>query len=204
MLSTSSQAALLVEQWMGAGNGGLSGVDSAIATRAADYSGSYSIIDFTDDPSGFAGLIPGSVFWPSAGGVNLGTGNALNNDFGARVSTMLTISTADTYHFRTYSDDGVRLRIGGTDVIVDDTYHPEQQRTGSIFLTPGAYPLDLIFFEGGGEASLEFAMAQGAGPYGHVGNFAGTGTSVPEGGSSVALLGLALGAVAGLHKKFAA
>ncbi|MEK0451964.1 MAG: hypothetical protein RL088_4232 [Verrucomicrobiota bacterium] len=205
LLPSTSNAALLVEQWMGAGNSGLAGVDAAIASRPADYSGVYNIIDFTDDPAGFAGLIPGSVFWPSAGGLNLGTGHPLNTNFGARVSGTVSISTADTYTFRTFADDGVRLRIGGTTVISDNSYHPETQLLGSIFLTPGTYSLDLIFFEGGGEASLEFAVQQGAGPFGHVGQIGGpTSTStVPDGGSGVALLGLALSALAGFRRKFA-
>ena len=56
-----------------------------------------------------------------------------------------------TYNFRNFADDGVRLRIGGTDVIVDNSYHAEQQRLGSIFLTSGGHALELVFFEGGGE-----------------------------------------------------
>lgn len=203
MIPSTAKASLLVEQWMGAGNTGLAGVDAAIASRPADYSGIYNIIDFTDDPAGFAGLIPGSVFWPSAGGLNLGTGHPLNTNFGARVSGSIFISMADTYTFRTFADDGVRLRIGGTTVILDNSYHPEAQFTGSIFLTPGTYALDLIFFEGGGEASLEFAVQQGTGPFGHVGALGGpTSTSVPDGGSTIALLGLALTAVAGARRKF--
>jgi len=171
-----AQASLLLEQWQGGGAGfsGLAGADAAIAGRLADASGYYSIIDFTDDPGGFAGEIPGSVPWPL---------DPANDDFAARVSGLLSITTADTYYFRTYADDGVRLRVNGTTIIEDDTYHPEIPLVGSIFLGPGTYAIDLVFFEGGGEASLEFSMAQGSaeGPYGHVGNFEGTTTSaVPE------------------------
>ena len=200
LLPAGTQAALLVQQWQGggAGSGGLAGVDAVISSRAPDISAVYSIIDFTDDPFGFAGDIPGSTPWPLAaangeGGV---TGSIWNTDFAARISTSLTITDEDDYHFRTYSDDGVRLRIGGTDVIVDNSYHPEIPLFGTIHLTPGVYPLELVFFEGGGEASLEFSVAQGTGPYGHVGDIRGPGTSVPEGGStSIVLLSLALGSI---------
>ena len=205
LIPSSASAGLLVEQWLGAGNGGLAGVDNAIAARTADFSAVFDIIDFTDDPAGFAGLIPGSVFWPAAGNVNLGTSASVNNDFGARISGSIFISVADSYTFRTYADDGVRLRIGGATVISDNGYHPEEQRLGNIFLNPGTYSLDLIFFEGGGEASLEFSVAQGNGAFGHVGALGGptsTTSNVPDSSSTVTLLGLTLCGLAGISRKF--
>lgn len=209
ILPVSAHASLLVEQWVGggAGSSGLSGVDSAIAGRAATASGVYEIIDFTDDPSGFAGDIPGSVAWPYASQLGAtGVSHLSNVDFAARITTMLTITAADTYSFKTYSDDGVRLKIGSNVIISDDSYHPESINFGSLFLSPGIYPLELVFFENVGEASLEFSVAQGNGPYGHVGGIGGPGTSVgvPDGGASLALLSLALGAmsVAQCSKRF--
>lgn len=174
-----ASADLLVQQWQGsgAGSGGLAGADAAIASRPPDVSENWAIIDFTDDPAGFAGLIPGSSPWPLATLRNQpGTGSQANTDFAARISGVLNITVADTYWFRTYADDGVRLRIDGVDVIVDNTYHPEEQRLGSIVLNPGSHTLDLVFFEGGGEASLEFSVAQGSGPFGHVGGIGGPPT----------------------------
>jgi hypothetical protein len=180
--SSAAHAALLVEQWQGggAGNNGLAGVDAVIASRPADVSGIWAIIDFTDDPGGFAGEIPGSNPWPLATLLaQNGTGATANSDFAARISGSLNISVADTYHFRTYSDDGVRLRVGNTTVISDNGYHPESVNTGRIILNPGSYLIDLIFFENGGEASLEFSMAQGNNPFGHVGALPGFETSAP-------------------------
>lgn len=176
-----ANAALLVQQWQGsnAGWGGLAGVDAAISLRTPNISAVASVIDYTDDPTGFQGEIPGNSPWPLA--VSLGqsgTGATANSDFAARISGLLNISVADSYRFRTYSDDGVRLRINGTTVIQDDTYHPEQVNNGSIFLSPGAYLVDLVFFEGGGEASLEFSMAGSTGNFALVGLLPGTSTSV--------------------------
>jgi hypothetical protein len=194
--SSTARADLLVEQWQGAGAGssGLAGVDAVIASRPPDISGIWEIIDFTDDPGGFAGEIPGSNPWPLATLRNQsGTGADANTDFAARISGLLNISVADTYHFRTYSDDGVRLQVGNTTVISDNGYHAEEVNTGSIFLDRGSYRIDLIFFEGGGEASLEFTMAQGNNPFNHVGALPGIETSaasVPE--PSTSAVGLAL------------
>jgi hypothetical protein len=197
------QASLLVQQWQGsnAGWGGLAGVDAAISLRTPTISSVASVIDYTDDPSGFQGEIAGNSPWPLA--VSLGqsgTGATSNSDFAARISGLLNISVADTYRFRTYSDDGVRLRINGTTVFQDDTYHPEQVNNGSIFLSPGAYLVDLVFFEGGGEASLEFSMAGSTGNFALVGLLPGTSTSpnaVPEPSTYAALVAVAgIGAAA--------
>lgn len=183
----SSAGTILVEQWMNAGNNGFAGVEAAIAARDADYSGTFEIIDFTDDPAGFAGLIPGSSPWPAAVATGQsGTSAPVNQNFGARISTTLTITEADSYGFRTFADDGVWLRVDGVTVIYDNTYHPEAIRTGSIDLGVGTYAIELLFFEGGGEASLEFSMNKGGSAYDHVGNFAGTATTVP--GPSTGLL----------------
>lgn len=198
-LTVPAHGGLLVEQWQGggAGSGGLAGADAVIASRAPDVSSIWDIIDFTDDPGGFAGEIPGSNPWPLATKfLQSGTSATANTDFAARISGTLNITVADTYRFRTYSDDGVRLKVGTTVVISDNGYHPEQVNTGNIFLNPGSYLIDLIFFEGGGEASLEFTMAQGSGAFGHVGALPGIPTvapSVPEasaGAAAVVICGL--------------
>jgi hypothetical protein len=198
-----ANAALQVQQWQGsnAGWGGLSGVDTAISLRSPDITAVANVIDYTDDPSGFQGEIAGNSPWPLAVSLlQTGTGATANSDFAARISGLLNVSVADTYRFRTYSDDGVRLRVNGTTVIQDDTYHPEQVNNGSIFLSPGAYLVDLVFFEGGGEASLEFLMAGSTGNFALVGQLPGTSTSlnaVPEPSTYAAIVAAAgIGAAA--------
>lgn len=206
--SLQARADLLVEQWQTPDGvfGGIPGVEAAIAGGPADISELWSIIDFTDDPLGFAGDIPGSVPWPAAtaaGAAGVGTGAAVNNFFGARISGVIKITETDVYTFKTYADDGVRLKVGGSTVIIDNTYHPEQIRTGTINLTPGTYPIELLFFEGGGEASLEFQVAQGNGAFGHVGGIGGptTAPSVPEAGSTLALLGMGCAVAMGAARR---
>ena len=192
-LPMAADASFLVRQWQGgtAGNSGIAGADAAIASRAADVSAIWDVIDFTDDPAGFAGDIPGSNRWPLATLLNQsGTGATANNNFAALITGNFVVTTPGTYEFRTFADDGVRLKIGGTTVIIDDTYHPEQVRTGSINLAAGTYSIELLFFEGGGEASLEFTSRIAGGQFGHV----TSASTVPEPGS-IALMGLALGAI---------
>ena len=190
-----ASATLLVEQWQSPTGqyNGLAGADAVIASGPADVTTTFDIIDFTDDPGGFAGLIPGSNPWPAAQASGVGgTGHSLNDFFVARISGIVEIAEADTYWFRTFADDGVRLRIGGTDVIVDDSYHAEEQRLGSIFLDIGLYELDLVFFEGGGEASLEFSVRQGnTGSFVHIPDLPSISASVPAPGV-MALFGLGL------------
>lgn len=201
-----ARADLLVEQWQTPTGvfGGIAGVDTAIAGGPADISELWSIIDFTDDPAGFAGDIPGSVAWPAATAAGVsGTSAAVNDFFGARISGLINITDADTYTFKTYADDGVRLRIDGVTVISDDTYHPEQTRFGAIALAPGSHSIELLFFEGGGEASLEFQVQQGTGPFGHVGGIGGPRTepTVPDGGSTLALLGVTFATLIAARRK---
>ncbi len=201
-ISFSAHATLLVEQWQSPTGvyGGLSGADATIASRPADYAGYYDVIDFTDDPSGFAGDIPGSSRWMAAIAEGVFTPyHPVNDFFVARVSGSIHIAAADTYSFRTYSDDGVRLRIGSSTVISDGGYHPEAVNYGSLFLDVGVYDLDLVFFEGGGEASLEFSVAQGSGPYVHIPDLPSVTSSVPA-PAGVAMFGLAM-ILAGLRRR---
>lgn len=189
---------LRVEQWQGggAGSGGFTAADSAIASRSPDISATSALVDFSD--AGQSGAIAGSNAWPLA--VSLGQsgeGATANSDFAARITGLLNISVADTYRFQTYNDDGVRLRIGGTTVINDNSYHAANYFTGSIFLNPGSYAVDLLFFEAGGQATLEFAMARSTGSFALVGSLAGTSTSVapvPEPSTwAAAIAGIGIG-----------
>lgn len=136
-------------------------------THTANYTVSTSIIDYTDDPAGFSGEIPGSMRWPADPTGASGTGG-INNSFFARITGQVNVTTADTYTFRTFNDDGVYLRVNNQLIINDPTQHPENAYTGSITLAPGVYPIELFFFENGGEASLEFTYKNSSGVYGHV------------------------------------
>lgn len=181
--------AWVVQQWqVASGPVNLAQADAAIASGPASFTASATVVDFSD--YGQVGYIGGANAWPQgAAAGQLGSGDPLNDNFAARITGNIFIDAADTYFFRTYNDDGVRLRIDGVDVIVDDALHAVLTFSGSRMLTAGLHSVELVFFENGGAATLEFSYAKGSitAPYSLV-------TSVPEPGSlmlaGIALVGL--------------
>ncbi|MDG3002249.1 PA14 domain-containing protein [Paludisphaera mucosa] len=129
------------------------------------------------------------------------------DDFAIHATATIFIDSAGTYTFGTNSDDGVRLRIdagGGLQNVIDDSgIHGATDNFGVVtFASAGAYTLDLVFFEGYGEASVELFAAKGSyGSWGDtsswrlVGDAAGGGistvgpTAIPE-PSSIMMAGL--------------
>lgn len=59
----------------------------------------------------------------------------------------LLVPQDGTYHFVCGSDDGVRLRIGGGDVIGAPDLRPYAESEGSAQLTAGAHDFELTFYE---------------------------------------------------------
>lgn len=64
----------------------------------------------------------------------------------------LTVPGSGTYTFWTTSDDGVRLTINGTDVILNDTLHASTVNSGTISLSAGTADVELRYFENGGQS----------------------------------------------------
>ena len=167
----SAGATFLVEQYDDFWSTDVNALIDYAATNDASTSANWDYIDFTDDPAGFAGEIPGSNPWPSAAAAGVtGTGHPLNNTFFALITGDFYISTSGEYTFRTFSDDGVFLYIDGVLTINDPTLHPEQVRTSTGALTTGTHSVELYFFENGGEASLEFTIADASGVFTHFDN----------------------------------
>ncbi len=137
------------------------------AANKANHTVFTTVIDYTDDPAGFAGEIVGSSRWPADPTGAQGT-EGINNHFFARITGQVSVSTTDTYTFRTFNDDGVYLRVNNQLIISDSGIHPEQAYQGSITLSPGVYPIELFFYENGGEASLELTYKNATSVYGHV------------------------------------
>lgn len=78
-----------------------------------------------------------------------------SNSFSIRYTGVIEISVSGTYIFYTRSDDGSKLFINGTEVVDNDGNHGPRERSGSIFLNPGSYPIEVLFFENGGGEILE-------------------------------------------------
>ncbi len=81
--------------------------------------------------------------------------------FAARITGEFEVESDGAYTFGTNSDDGVRLRVNGADVIVDDSLHGPEDRFGTVNLTAGTHSFELVFFENTGGAALELFMAPG-------------------------------------------
>ena len=70
----------------------------------------------------------------------------------------IQIEEPGRYTFTLASDDGSRLSLSGFEVIDNDGEHAVVERSASVVLTPGIYPIELQYFNAGGPGSLEVKM----------------------------------------------
>lgn len=203
LISSAAEAALFVDKFQGngAGGGGLTRADLVIAgsyfTPNQSLGNIYNTINFSDSPPTQYGLFPDSTnLWPIP---------TLNDDFVVHVYGFLNVSTPGTYVFTTFNDDGVRLRIDGTTLFADNGYHATSSFTNSINLTAGQHTIDLVFFEGSGQATLELSVRTPTGPsyllgdtaFGLISTSPTAVAAVPEPSTMLTLTGLALSFAAG-------
>lgn len=82
------------------------------------------------------------------------------NNFSVRWSGQVRPRFAETYMFRTESDDGVRLWVGNRLIIDNWTDHPPTVNAGQIRLEAGRwYPIVLEFYEKGGAATITLSWS---------------------------------------------
>ena len=74
--------------------------------------------------------------------------------FSARFTGVISIQTEGHYVFYTTSDDGSQLFIGEQMVVNNDYLHGAVKRYGYKYMTPGFWPVTVLFFENGGGAYL--------------------------------------------------
>ena len=79
-----------------------------------------------------------------------------------RATGTVVIPTAGTWTFGLNSDDGGRIQIDGTDLMVDDSNHGPQDHFGSRVLTAGSHTFEVIMWEGYGGDEVEFFAAPGS------------------------------------------
>ena len=84
------------------------------------------------------------------------------NYYVIKATGSVEITTAGIYTFGVNSDDGVRVRIDGVNVVHDDTSHGPTDFFGSRSLTVGSHSFEVVMFQGQGGNCLEFFAAQGS------------------------------------------
>jgi hypothetical protein len=86
---------------------------------------------------------------------------SINADgFTVRWTGMLSIPSSATYTFHTQTDDGIRLWVGGKQIINNWTDHSDTHNSGDIALSGGKqYEIILEFYESGGSAVCELSWS---------------------------------------------
>ena len=82
------------------------------------------------------------------GNINGGDFTKLEDNFALVASGVLRIENPGTYAFRTWSDDGSLLSIGGKQIIDNDGLHGTGYKEATVELAQGAYPFVLEYFQG--------------------------------------------------------
>jgi RHS repeat-associated protein len=168
------------------------GYDESIKGLAAAYynygSGSKSLVGAPKLHTTGIGTVDGSVYktWNSTLPVTPDSGYG----WGTRLTGDITFTTAGTYYFRPYSDDGVRLWID--DTLISDDWADGAQRwhpIGSFTATAGStHKIKMEYYDrGNGDARLELDTTTGTG---------GGGETVFPGANLGPRYGLSTGATA--------
>ncbi|MDB9955603.1 PA14 domain-containing protein, partial [Flavobacteriaceae bacterium] len=107
---------------------------------------------------------------PTTGAIATGTINNFNlsalqssvgdsGSFSVRYTGHISLPTNGLYTFFTKSDDGSKLFIDGVEIVDNDGIHGQEERSGSVTLEEGVYPITILFFQGGGGFSLSASYA---------------------------------------------
>jgi hypothetical protein len=107
----------------------------------------------------FEGLSPSKSGVATAIGIEFRT---RDDNFALRFRGYLKVDREGVYGFHLGSDDGSALWIGGAKLIDNDGLHGNVEKSASIRLKPGLYPIEVAMFELGGAESLTL-MWQGPG-----------------------------------------
>ncbi len=82
----------------------------------------------------------------------------IKDNTAVRFTTNITIANEDLYTFFTRSDDGSILKINNEVVVNNDGDHGVKEESGKKTLKPGVYPLEVVWFNGGGDGWLDVFM----------------------------------------------
>src|SRR5258706_3922303 len=93
--------------------------------------------------------------WPdTAGNPFANQGLAVGDNIGARWTGKIRIDNAGLTTFFTRSDDGSMLFIDGQNVVWNNFFQGQTERTGAVDLSAGFHDITLLFYEGGGNAGV--------------------------------------------------
>ena len=122
-------------------------------TTAAEPGLSYAYYEATfQNTGGFQGQTPLST--GTLENFSL-TPRKRDTDFGIKYDGQITVPTTGLYTFGTTSDDGTSLVIDGQTVIGSNGPHGAASASGKIALAAGAHPFTLLYFQDGGDFSLQ-------------------------------------------------
>lgn len=79
----------------------------------------------------------------------------IKNNTVVRFKTTIVIDKDDKYGFHTRSDDGSKLWVNNELVVDNDGDHGVKEKVGGITLKKGTYPLEVVWFNGGGGSWLD-------------------------------------------------
>ncbi len=117
--------------------------------------------DVTINPTATFGSVSAIAF---GGGSPVGSITSANANVAYRYTGTLNVPSSTMWVFRVCSDDGVRLRINGATVILDDGVHPCNCTIDSVFLTKGSHSFELIHYNESGVSCLDFDWRYSADP----------------------------------------
>ena len=131
----------------------LAKADAVLAgtNRISNYTGTSATVNYFGGGGGDGNF---------TGGILVPGGTA--EEFALKATAFIDIPTAGAWTFGTNSDDGLRVRIDGLDVINDDALHSNADRFGTTTLTAGIHVIELVFFEHTGGEAVELFAAQGS------------------------------------------
>ena len=112
-----------------------------------------SLPDFDALPDAFA-LSVSSVVDHPASEPWLDDGASPDDFFACRLTGFVRVAADGEYVFHVTSDDGVLLRVGGVEVVRDAAPHGSRTASGSVRLSAGWRPIEILYYENAGQEVL--------------------------------------------------